>query len=163
MSGSCQSVSLFVRSGLDSKLTCRLTSIGILVRRRLYIKSAPSLFHHRHMATWISGNIDSGNGLLPGGTKPLPEPTLTYQPARSNDNNPREISQQIPQPTITKYILKITCLKFHSNIPWANELMHVHTTEIGIADHLHWTTGITPQRTSNTVGPHMEFHHHDPV
>ena len=32
----------------------------------------------RHMAAenWV--NIGSGNGLLPDGTKPLPEPMLTY-------------------------------------------------------------------------------------
>ena len=30
------------------------------------------------MATVILDNIDSGNGLLPDGTKPLPEPVLTY-------------------------------------------------------------------------------------
>ena len=30
------------------------------------------------MATYIWVNIDSGNGLLPDGTKPLPEPMLTY-------------------------------------------------------------------------------------
>ena len=29
------------------------------------------------MATDIWVNIDSGNGLLPNGTKPLPEPMLT--------------------------------------------------------------------------------------
>ena len=32
----------------------------------------------RHMASWIWVNIGSGNGLLPDGTKPLPEPMLTY-------------------------------------------------------------------------------------
>ena len=30
------------------------------------------------MATWNYVNIGSGNGLLPDGTKPLPEPMLTY-------------------------------------------------------------------------------------
>ena len=30
------------------------------------------------MATEIWVNIGSGNGLLPDGTKPLPEPILTY-------------------------------------------------------------------------------------
>ena len=30
------------------------------------------------MATKISFNIGLGNGLLPDGTKPLPEPMLTY-------------------------------------------------------------------------------------
>ena len=31
------------------------------------------------MVTEIWVNISSGNGLLPDGTKPLPEPMLTYQ------------------------------------------------------------------------------------
>ena len=31
-----------------------------------------------YMATKITVNIDSGNGLLPDGTKPLPELMLTY-------------------------------------------------------------------------------------
>ena len=30
------------------------------------------------MATYFYVNIGSGNGLLPDGTKPLPEPVLTY-------------------------------------------------------------------------------------
>ena len=30
------------------------------------------------MATQVSVNIGSGNGLLHNGTKPLPEPMLTY-------------------------------------------------------------------------------------
>ena len=32
----------------------------------------------RHMATEIWVNIGSGNGLLPEGIKPLPDPMLTY-------------------------------------------------------------------------------------
>ena len=32
----------------------------------------------RHMVTEIWVNIGPGNGLLPNGTKPLPEPMLTY-------------------------------------------------------------------------------------
>ena len=31
------------------------------------------------LTLWICVNIVSGNGLLPGGTKPLPEPMLTYR------------------------------------------------------------------------------------
>ena len=31
------------------------------------------------MVTQTVDNIDSGNGLLPDGTKPLPEPMLTYR------------------------------------------------------------------------------------
>ena len=30
------------------------------------------------MVSWILVNIGSGNDLLPDGTKPLPEPMLTY-------------------------------------------------------------------------------------
>ena len=35
----------------------------------------------------------------------------------------RAISQELPQWSITKIYLKITCLKFHTNFPGANELM----------------------------------------
>ena len=31
------------------------------------------------MVTMILDNFGSGNGMLPDGTKPLPEPMLTYQ------------------------------------------------------------------------------------
>ena len=37
------------------------------------------------MVTEISINIGSGNGLLPEGTKPLPEPVLTYHKVSSSD------------------------------------------------------------------------------
>ena len=36
-------------------------------------------FANADMVTWICTNIGSGNGLLPDGTKPLPEPLLTYR------------------------------------------------------------------------------------
>ena len=41
---------------------------------------------------------------------------------KSSDIQIRAISQEMPQPSITKICLKITCLKFHSNFPGANEL-----------------------------------------
>ena len=66
------------------------------------------------MATEIWVNIGSGNGLLPDGTKPLPEPMLTdhqWSPVTS-----------ILGPSVNKICLKITCLKFHSNFPGDNEL-----------------------------------------
>ena len=34
--------------------------------------------YRRHIASWNLDNIGTDNGLLPGGTKPLPEPVLTY-------------------------------------------------------------------------------------
>ena len=36
----------------------------------------------------------------------------------------RAISQEMPQSSITKICLKITCLQFHSNFPGANELKY---------------------------------------
>ena len=36
----------------------------------------------------------------------------------------RAISQEMPQSSIAKICLKITCLKFHSNFPGVNELSH---------------------------------------
>ena len=42
---------------------------------------------------------------------------------KSSDIQIRTISQEIPQPSITKICLKITCLKFNSNFPGANELI----------------------------------------
>ena len=44
-------------------------------------------------------NIGSGNGLLPDGTKPLPEPMLTIHPS-SLGIHLREISQEMPQISI---------------------------------------------------------------
>ena len=76
-------------------------------------------------------NIGSGNGLLPDSTKPLPQPMLSdhqWSPVKfilgqkSSEIHIRPISQEMPQPSITKICLKITCLKFHSNFPGANEL-----------------------------------------
>ena len=77
------------------------------------------------MATEIWVNIGSGNGLLPDGTKPLPEPKLTdhqWSPVTFI------LGQDMPQPSITKICFKITCLKFHSNFPGANELKFYWST-----------------------------------
>ena len=42
-----------------------------------------------------------------------------------SDIHIRAISQEMPQPVITKIRLKITYLKFHSHFPGANELIQV--------------------------------------
>ena len=67
-------------------------------------------------------NFGSGNGLLPDGTKPLPEPMLTDHQWSPSDIHIRAISQEMPQPSITEFRLKITYLNFHSNFPGASEL-----------------------------------------
>ena len=80
------------------------------------------------MATEIWVSIGSGNGLLPDGTKPLPEhaePMLTDHRLKSSDIHSRAMSQEMPQPSITKIHLKITYLEFHSNFPRANELTQI--------------------------------------
>ena len=41
------------------------------------------------MALWV--NIGSGNGLLPDGTKPSPEPMMTYFPRSADELNPQEV------------------------------------------------------------------------
>ena len=74
------------------------------------------------MPTGIWVKIGSGNGLLPDGTKPLPEPMLTDHQMKSSDIHIRAISLELPQPSITTIHLKITYLKLHLNSPGTNEL-----------------------------------------
>ena len=66
------------------------------------------------MATMILDCIGSGNGQLPDGTKPLPEPMLTHHHwvdlHTSEDNS---IPILIPQPSLTKISLKIIYSKFY--------------------------------------------------
>ena len=75
------------------------------------------------MATEIWVNIGSGNGLLPDGTKPLPEPMLTdpwWSPVTFilGQFHKRCLNHQS-----LKISFKLTCLKLHSNVPGANELI----------------------------------------
>ena len=75
------------------------------------------------MATKIWVNIGSGNGLM-ACCLMAPSHYLNqcWLIIKSSDIHIRAISQEMPQPTITKIRLKITYLKFHSNFPGANEL-----------------------------------------
>ena len=63
--------------------------------------------------TWIWVNVGSGNGLLPGGSKGWTniDTSLIW----FTDIHLSAISQEIPQPSITKISLKITYLKFDKN------------------------------------------------
>ena len=49
----------------------------------------------------------SGNGLLPDGTKPLPEPNVDWWSVKSSDIHIRAISQEMLQPLVTEIHLKI--------------------------------------------------------
>ena len=91
-------------------------------QKNLDLTSAQVLTHCDHMATEIWVNIGSGNGLLPDSTKPLPEPMLTdhqWSPMTFilGQFHKRCLNQQS-----LKSVWKITYLKFHSNLPGANEL-----------------------------------------
>ena len=55
---------------------------------------------------------------------------LDWSSVKSSGINIREISHGMPKPSITKICLKITCLRFHSNFPGANELRSMLTNNI---------------------------------
>ena len=74
------------------------------------------------MATEIWVNIGSGNGILPDGTKPLPE--YWHNISKVWWHLFVALSQEIHQPLVTKISLKIMYIEFNSNTPGANELNH---------------------------------------
>ena len=59
---------------------CNIHSWIALLKSQPHLQGANELTHkstHDLTLTWILVHIGSGNGLLPDGTKPLPEPMLT--------------------------------------------------------------------------------------
>ena len=77
------------------------------------------------MATEIWVNIGSGKWLVAWWHQAITWTSVDSSSVKSSDIQNRAISQEMPQPSITKIFMKITCLKFHSNLPGANELMHI--------------------------------------
>ena len=77
----------------------------------------------RHMATLISVKISSGNVLLID--QAITWTNVDLSSVRSSDNYLWPISQDIPQPSTIKIRLKVTYLKFHSDLPGASELRMV--------------------------------------
>ena len=75
--------------------------------------------------TWLA--LSSDNGLLPGGTKPLPEPMLTCHQWCIVANHFGAILQELFAILIYKIILKITHLKLHLHLPGANGLI-IHSS-----------------------------------
>ena len=67
----------------------------------------------RHVAKWILVKIRSGNG-----TKPLPETMLTFQSS----------AQALPHSSNADIGLEVIYLKFHPNLPGANEFNTVYHT-----------------------------------
>ena len=70
------------------------------------------------MTTENWDNIGSGNGLVPGGTQAITNVDLSS--VRRSDINLGSISKA--RLSITKFSLKVTLLKLHSNIPGAIKL-----------------------------------------
>ena len=68
------------------------------------------LTHCYHMVSWILVNIGSGNGLLPEGTKPLPEPVMSYCQLKSKVQT-REISIKIQSIFVKKKCIWKCCLQ----------------------------------------------------
>ena len=72
------------------------------------------------MATQNWVNIGSGNGLVPDGTKPLPEPMLT--------NHQMTISHEMLKIAILDLSLKIINLNIRVHLPGINELTNLLTS-----------------------------------
>ena len=64
------------------------------------------------------GNRSSGSTLA----QLITWTNVDWSSVKSSDIHIRTISQEMPQPPITKIYFKVTYLKFHSNFPGANEL-----------------------------------------
>ena len=64
---------------------------------------------------------------------------------KSSDIHIKAISQEIPQPSITKICLKITCLKFHSYFPGANELKQASPWKKGMKISIKKSLQLVPQ------------------
>ena len=79
------------------------------------------------MATSVWVNIGSGNGLLPDGTKPLPEPMLTYHQLGRVAFTWWQYSLEMLTVSLTKRGLKITHLKSQPHFSGGNELKVIAT------------------------------------
>ena len=78
----------------------------------------------RNMATWNWVNIGSGNGLLPDGTKPLPEP-VDLSLVRNIDINLRAISPKVHSRSNSEIALKTIYPQFYLNFPGADGLFYL--------------------------------------
>ena len=79
------------------------------------------------MATQIWVNIGSGNGLLPDGTKPLPEPNICLSSKVFCGINRGAVSEEVLMNLIRNIGSKITLVELLPYLPGANELnSHLH-------------------------------------
>ena len=76
----------------------------------------------RHLAAWIAFNIGSGNGLVPDGTKPLPEPMLTYD---QEGIHRMALAEEHLKMQISKTRMKIVLAKSLPHFPGSVSSTHV--------------------------------------
>ena len=98
------------------------------------------------MIPWIMNNCWSGSTLAQVMACCLTAPSHYLTQcwliiSESSDHQLRTISQEIPQPSITKMRLKITYITFHANLPGANEINTLHTIMNG---HVRQITCVRP-------------------
>ena len=75
--------------------------------------------------TWV--NIGSGNGLLPDGTKPLPEPILTNHKWGLVAFTWEQFHRKCPRYLSLIWVWKIANSRFQLQLPGANELNDIST------------------------------------
>ena len=94
-------------------------------------------------------NIGSGNGLLPDGTKPLPDPMLTYHQYGPVASIGGHYHEKVWRYQSVKQFLKITFLESHSDLPGANELMLISGSWLS-AKSGKWLGGVQWQAITRT-------------
>ena len=98
-------------------------------------QSISSKFSILFVALWhhlVTENIGSDNGLLPDGTKPLPEPMLTDHQWSPVSFILGQFHKRCLKHQSQKICLKMTCLKFHSNFPGANVTIPTIVPSLGV-------------------------------
>ena len=109
-------------------------SLRILIYWGSYHKCTDTCNSILHYSGIFSVQLEITHGLVtPYGDRDLGQYWLSvdWSSVKSSDIHIMAISQEMPQPSITKICLNITYLKCHSNFPGANEIMHmVHCYEI---------------------------------
>ena len=70
---------------------------------------------------WL--NIGSGNGLLPDSTEPIPDRMLTYHQFGPTTLIHEQFHKSFVIHQLLKLVWKSPIKKFHSNLPWVNELI----------------------------------------
>ena len=79
------------------------------------------------MTTEILVNIGSGNGSLPGGTEPLPEPKLTNHQLGLVAFTWGQFHRKWSRYLSLMWIWKITNFELQPHLPGANEVMYVNS------------------------------------